>query len=51
MLAENLWDSEEDLLQTTQFINTTKLDVSRKSWNAEDEEGAKASTCRSPARS
>ena len=50
-LAENLWGSKEDLLQITQFINTTKLDVSRESWNAEDEEGAKASTCRSLARS
>ena len=50
-LAENLWDSEEDLLQITQFLNPTKLDVSRKSGNAEDEEGAKASTSRSPARS
>ena len=37
-LAEKLWGSKEDLLQTTQFINAIKLNVWGQSWITEEEE-------------
>ena len=35
---KKLWASKEDVLRTTQVIDTIKLDVWGQSWNAEEEE-------------
>ena len=33
-LAGTFWGPKKDLLQTTNFMNTTKLDVWEKTWKA-----------------
>ena len=37
-VVEKLWGPEEDLVQTTNFINAIKLDVWGQFWNAEEKE-------------
>ena len=35
---KNIWGPKQDLLQTTKFINTVKLDAWGQSWNTEEKE-------------
>jgi len=37
-LHEKLWGSEEDLLHTTQVIDTIQLDVWGQSWNDDEDD-------------